>query len=105
MGNFRIDPKKQFSKKLARWTAWFWFLYMIWLSLILLLEPRSALYSVYMGIIATIVMVINVYSYCKNSIAEKMIFGLLDKTKIELNIGKQSTEEGKDADESEVSNG
>ena len=50
-------------------------------------------------------MVINVYSYSKNSIAEKMIFGLLDKTKIELNIGKQSTEEGNDVDESEVSNG
>ena len=99
MGNFRIDPKKQFSKKLARWTAWFWFLYMIWISVILLLEPQSALYSVYMGIIATVVMMLNVYTYMKNSIFEKAIFGLIDKTKIELNLGKNNKPSSDDGEQ------
>lgn len=96
MGNPKIDPKKQFSKKLARWTAVFWFLYMTWLSVILLLRPEAALFSVYMAIIATVVMILNVYSYTKNSIYEKAILGLLDKTKIELGIknSKEGDEEG-----------
>lgn len=105
----RIDPKKQFSKKLARWTAVFWFVYMTWLSVILMLQPAAALYSVYMGIIATAVMILNVWAYTKNSIYEKGVFAMLDKAKIEMNLSNtddtDSTETESDADESEVSNG
>jgi len=86
MNNYRIDPKQQFSKKLARWTAVFWFLYMTWLSVIMLLRPEAAMYSVYMGMISTAVMVLNVWAYTKNSIYEKGAFALLDKTKIELSL-------------------
>ena len=86
MNNYRIDPKQQFSKKLARWTAVFWFLYMTWLSVIMLLRPEAALYSVYMGMISTAVMILNVWAYTKNSIYEKGAFALLDKTKIELSL-------------------
>ena len=109
MGNYRIDPKKQFSKKLARWTAVFWFVFMTWLSVILLLQPSAALYSVYMGIIATAVMILNVWAYTRNSIYEKGVFAMLDKAKIEMNLSNtnntDSTETESDADESEVSNG
>ena len=97
--NNRMDPKKQFSKRLARWTALFWFLYMSWLSVILLLQPDAALYSVYMGIIATIVMVLNVWAYTKNSIYEKGALALLDKTKLELTLGKGKTKEEDDGGE------
>lgn len=93
----RIDPKKQFSKKLARWTAIFWFLYMTWLSVILLLNSEAALYTVYMGIIVTVVMLLNIWTYLKNSVAEKAIFGMLDKLKLEMNLGPKT--EGTDADE------
>ena len=86
MGNYRIDPKKQFSKRLARWTAVFWFVYMSWLSVILILEPSAALYSVYMGIIGTAVMLVSVVSYTHNSVQEKFLFALLDKTKLELSL-------------------
>lgn len=109
MDNYRIDPKKQFSKKLARWTAIFWFVFMTWLSVILLLQPAAALYSVYMGVIATAVMILNVWAYTKNSIYEKGVFAMLDKAKIEMNLSNtddtDSTETESDADESEVSNG
>lgn len=92
MDNVRIDPRKQFSKKLARWTAVFWFLYMTWLSVLLLLRPESALYSVYMGIIATAVMILNVWAYTRNSIYEKGVFAMLDKARIELSLKQKGSE-------------
>lgn len=91
MGEYRMDPKKQFSKRLAKWTAAYWFLYMAWLSVLLYFQPASAMYTVYMGIIATAVMVLNVYSYTKNSIAEKLILAMLDKTRIELSLGGKAS--------------
>ena len=58
------------------------------------------MYSFYMSIVASVVMIVNVYSYLKNSLGEKVLLTLLDKTKIELMTGKEG-----DADEKEVSNG
>lgn len=88
----RIDPRQQFSKKLAWWTALFWFFYMTWLSVLMMLQPSVAVYSVYMGIITTVVMMVNVISYTRNSVAEKLALTLLDKTKIELSMSNGKTE-------------
>lgn len=79
---------------------------MTWLSILLLLRPESALYSVYMGIIATAVMILNVWAYTKNSIYEKGAFALLDKTKLELSLksGKTQSRED-DEDEEDVTEG
>ena len=114
MGNYRIDPKKQFSNRLARWTAWFWFAYMVFVTCVMYLQPPAALYCVYMGIIVTAVMILNVWAYTKNSIYEKGVFAMLDKAKIEMNLSNTGesdqtetdpTETESDGDESEVSNG
>ena len=78
--------REQFSKRLARWTAVFWFLYMTWLSVIFILEPTTALYNVYMGLIATIVMIVNVWAYTRNSIFQKAVMAMLDRTKLELSL-------------------
>ncbi|MBR6982154.1 MAG: hypothetical protein IKH75_01250 [Ruminococcus sp.] len=86
MGEIRIDPKKQFSKRLARWTSVFWFFYMTWLSVIVLLEPSAALYCVYMAIIVSVIMMTNVIAYTRNSIAEKLAFAMLNKAKIEIGL-------------------
>lgn len=103
MGNSRMDPSKQFSKKLATWTAIFWFVYMSWLSAILIIQPQTAQYVVYMSLITTVVMIVNVYSYCKNSIAEKVLLAFLDKTQIEFSSKNTSS---KNSDENEAdSNG
>lgn len=98
MEGTRIDPRKQFSKKLARWTAVFWFVYMAWLSVLLFLRPESALYSVYMGVIATAVMILNVWAYTKNSIYEKGVFAMLDKAKIELSLKQKGSETNEEED-------
>lgn len=105
MADIRIDPRKQFSKKLARWTAVFWFAFMAWLSAILILSPSSSLYAVYMGIIATAVMILNVWAYTRNSIYEKGVFAMLDKTRIELGIKNTNTDENAYDDESPVEEG
>lgn len=86
MNNYRIDPRKQFSKRLARWTSLFWFCFMAWLSVLMLLQPSAALYCVYMAIIATAVMILNVWAYTRNSIYEKGVFAMLDKARIEIGI-------------------
>ena len=82
VGNRIIDPQKQFSKKLARWTAVFWFFYMSWLSVLMMLEPAVAVYTVYMAIIVTVVMIVNVWAYTKNSVYEKACFAMLDKANL-----------------------
>ena len=108
MGVNRMDPAKQFSKRLARWTSVFWFFYMTWLTVIFILVPAAAIYAVYMGVIATAVMILNVWAYTKNSIYEKGTLALLDKAKIELSLanGKTApTDDQEDGSESEVSNG
>ena len=88
----RMDPRKQFSKRLARWTAVFWFFYMTWLSVVVLLQPPAAQYCVYLAVIVSVIMMVNVIAYTRNSIAEKMAFTLLDKTKIELTMGRKDGE-------------
>ena len=86
MGNSRMDPSKQFSKKLATWTSLFWFVYMSWLSAILIIQPQTAQYVVYMALITTAMMILNVWAYTRNSIYEKAMLTLLDKTRLELNV-------------------
>ena len=108
VGNRIIDPQKQFSKKLARWTAVFWFFYMSWLSVLMMLEPAVAVYTVYMAIIVTVVMIVNVWAYTKNSVYEKACFAMLDKAKIEIGLkagGNSKTEDNDDEEDSVIEEG
>ncbi len=98
MGTYRIDPRKQFSKRLARWTAVFWFAYMLILVALMYFQPSVAEYSFYLSIVASVVMLVNVISYSINSITEKRIFGMLDRAKIEVNLGKAKVSIGSDAE-------
>lgn len=93
MGSRRVDPAKQFSKKLARWTAVFWFVYMTWLSALLIIRPETALYCVYMGLIVTVVMILNVWAYTRNSIYEKGLTAMLDRARIEIGRTKMSDDD------------
>ncbi len=70
----KIDPKEQFSKRLAGRAEWFWFLYMILLVAAIVITPDSALPAVYLGIMVTGVMIISVLAYTKNSIDEKWFY-------------------------------
>jgi Flp pilus assembly protein TadB len=83
----RIDPKKQFSKRLARWTAVFWFAFMTWLSIVLFLNTEAGMVAFYFAALATVVMIVMALCYTSNSKREKEIFGFLDGLALELQIG------------------
>lgn len=87
MAEYKIDPRKQFSKRLAMWTAVFGFAYLIWLSILMLLEPSVGQYCFLMSVVISVVMTLNVIMYTINSVSEKRIFGMLEKTQIELKFG------------------
>ena len=91
MAEYRIDPKRQFSKRLARWTAVFWFVYMTWISVIMLLQPGTAQFVFYMSIVVSVVMIVNVAAYTTNSVQEKILFAMLNKTQMEINIGTKGS--------------
>lgn len=88
MGNTIIDPKKQFSKWLARVTLIFWVIYLSWISVIMYLVPENAMACVYLTIIVTVAQIIAGILYTHNSETEKILLTALDKTKIEVSIGK-----------------
>lgn len=77
---------------------------MSWLSVLFILSPDAAVYSVYMGIIVTVVMIANVIAYTRNSILEKMAFTVLDKARIELKLANAKAKIDDDSDD-EGSNG
>ena len=94
MAGRKIDPREQFSKKLAGRTEWFWFFYMILLCVVMALQPASALPAVYLGVMATGVMVISVMAYTKNSIDEKWFYWLAEIAK--AISGKTNDEDGEE---------
>ena len=67
------DPKDQFSKKLAKLSAWFWFIYMILLLVVLAFQPMTAEAIIWLAGITSFVMIINIWSYTDNSIYDKAI--------------------------------
>ena len=80
----RVDPKEQFSKKLAMWTARFWFLFMCIASAMCVFVPETSDAAVYLAICASVIMLINVWAYTHNSVYEKAILAGMEKAKINL---------------------
>ena len=102
MANRKIDPREQFSKKLAGRAEWFWFFYMVILAAVMVLQPDAALPAVYLGIMVTGVMIISVLAYTKNSIDEKWFFWLAEIAKA---VGGSKAKSSDDDDEGEGGNG
>lgn len=102
----RIDPKEQFSKKLAGRTEWFWFIFMVLLVVAIIITPDSALPAVYLGIMVTGVMIISVLAYTKNSIDEKWFFWAAEIAKaLNGKKDKKSTTDEKQEEDPEGGNG
>lgn len=94
----KVDPREQFSKRLAGRAEWFWFLYMVLLVFAIVITPDSALPAVYLGIMVTGVMIISVLAYTKNSIDEKWFFWLTEIAKA-VSGSKSSSKDEEDEDE------
>ena len=89
----RIDQREQFSKRLAKWSSIFWFFYMTALAVAMVLEPEVADAVVYISITTSLVMIVNVFAYTRNSTYEKALNALvsLEKTKLTWKSGKSDS--------------
>jgi hypothetical protein len=87
----RIDPRKQFSKWLARYGAIIWGIYAFAVLALIAYQPETAMAAVYLTLIMTANKALDTLSYTKNSTTEKMILGLLEKSRMEINIGTKGS--------------
>ena len=92
MSNYRTDPRKQFSKKLAGRAEWFWFIYMILLIALIAYRPEVAMPAVYLALIVTIVMIVSVLAYTDNSKYEKGLWAANEMAKIKFKWIHKGTE-------------
>ncbi len=107
----RIDPRKQFSKHLARYGAAFWGLYLLIIAALIYFQPETAIACVYLVLIVTANKIFDTWAYTKNSTYEKGLLAMLDKTKMELSLkgtahtssGKKTAKEDDDDEKGSVS--
>ena len=97
----RIDPKEQFSKWLAKSGAIYWIAFQTLLLVLMYLRPEVANACVYLSVIVSIVMIIHVWAYTRNSIYEKGLLAMLDKTRMELAFGKEKDDDDTEYHEEE----
>lgn len=110
----QFDPRKQFSKRLARYGAVFWGLYLLIIAGLIYFQPETAIACVYLVLIVTVNKMIDTWAYTKNSTYEKGLLAMLEKTKMELSLkgiaqtvtGKKAAkEDADDEEEDSVSEG
>lgn len=106
----QFDPRKQFSKRLARYGAVFWGLYLLIIAVLMYFQPETSMACVYLVLIVTVNKMIDTWAYTKNSTYEKGLLAMLEKTKMELSlkgigqsIAGKKTMKGDDNDEEAVS--
>ena len=85
MSERRIDPKQQFSKKLAWYTMLFWFFYMIYLETMMTLVPSIGIPNVILAGFVTVTMFGSVYAYTGNSKYEKGLYATVQMAQINAN--------------------
>lgn len=82
----RMDPKKQFSKWLARFGSIIWGVYAFVILGLIAYRPESAMACVWLTLIMTCNKALDTVSYTKNSTTEKIILGTLERTQLELGL-------------------
>jgi len=105
----RMDPRKQFSKWLARYGAVIWGIYAFAVLALIAYRPETAMSCVWLTLIMTANKMLDTLSYTRNSTTEKVLLAILDKTKMELNLGtteaKPDTDDEQDYDPEEEGSG
>lgn len=103
MGKER-DPRKQFSKWLARYGAIFWGFYLLVIAFLIYAQPSAAISCVYLALIVTANKALDTISYTDNSKTEKILLAGLERTKMELTL-KAATEKAEAEEEEEEGGG
>jgi len=107
------DHREQFSKRLARYGAVVWGVFLVAVIVLLYFQPETAMACVYLVLIVTANKALDTWAYTKNSTYEKGLLAMLDKTKMELSLkgiatapgSKAKSDSSKDDDEGEGGNG
>lgn len=82
----RMDPKKQFSKWLAKYGAYIWGAYIFSIIALMAYQPETAMACVWLTLIVTINKALDGLQYTDNSKTEKILLAALDKTQMELTL-------------------
>ena len=82
----RMDPKKQFSKWLAKYGAYIWGAYIFAIIALMAYQPETAMACVWLTLIVTINKALDGLQYTDNSKTEKILLAALDKTQMELTL-------------------
>ena len=101
-GMTRYDPRKQFSKWLARYGAIIWSIYVFAVLALIAYRPEAAMACVWLTVIMTCNKALDTVSYTNNSTTEKIILGALERAQIELSLkgsGGSDKEEEPEASE------
>ena len=98
VNKFHMDPKKQFSKWLAKYGAIVWGIYVFAVLALIAYRPEAAMAVVYLTIIMTLNKAWDAYQYNANSMTEKALLAMLERVSMEVNIG------GKGSGKNEESN-
>jgi len=105
----KVDPRHQFSKRLARYGAIVWGIYSFAVLALVAYRPEVAMMAVYLTIIMTLNKAWDTYNYNSNSKLEKILLAILDKTKMEISLGginaKSTSVKNDDEEDGEGDNG
>ena len=100
MSEVRIDPKKQFSKKLAGRAEWFWFFYMVLMAALIAYQPNAWGAAVILASLVTAVMITSVLAYTDNSKYEKGLYAPNQIAKnVRINFGEAFDKKEDSSDE------
>ncbi len=99
----KIDPRQQFSKWLARSSAWLLIFYLPALLIVICIQPDAAIACVYLAVIVAFVRIFDAGFYTKNSTTEKVLLNALDKLKLNLTLrggaGRAAREDQEETEE------
>ena len=110
-----MDPRKQFSKWLARFCVIVWAVFLAMAMVLMFFQPETAMACVWLVGIVTVNKEIDVLAYTGNSKAEKVLLAGIERTKIELGLkgiaqsissaGKKENDDKEETTDEEVMEG
>jgi len=86
MTQHRVDPRKQFSKWLARFCVIVWAVFLALAVALMFFQPETAMACVWLVGIVTVNKEIDVLAYTGNSKAEKFLLAGIERAKIEIGL-------------------
>lgn len=97
-----VNPKQQFSKKLAGRCEWYWFAFLVIVAVLIALRPEAALYLFLTGLVVSVVMETAVLAYTHNSEWEKGLWYTMQTAKIRAAPKGGGTRIKEETDDEEV---